>query len=259
MLGCRVRAKPGSSTWRRDPRPVSQSWLTSTPRNRASADSRRSPSDAAALPAAPLFEPIPGRLQPPERARRTTHEPARTRGLDSRACVRRAFVIRVARVRGRRAVAGDVTDAAPRFRHCRRRARFERRWPGAEIRFVLNRQAAYATSCPYPGLLLDDSPTRRQRRGRCATCSRSVPTSSSSTVPAGWSSTVPRARSGGRVVYVSSRPKTRWKGFRLRRMRVMDQHWIAQPRFFGGEATAYERLQATTGRPARTRDPRQPA
>jgi hypothetical protein len=37
---------------------------------------------------------------------------------------------------------------------------FERRWPGSEIHFVLNRQASYAASCPYPGLLLDDSPTR---------------------------------------------------------------------------------------------------
>jgi glycosyltransferase involved in cell wall biosynthesis len=33
-------------------------------------------------------------------------------------------------------------------------------------------------------------------------------------------------------------------------MRVMDQHWIAQPRFFGGEPTAYERLKLRlVGRP----------
>jgi glycosyltransferase involved in cell wall biosynthesis len=48
---------------------------------------------------------------------------------------------------------------------------------------------------------------------------------------------------GAAVVYVSSRPRTRWKGFRLRRMRYMDQHWIAQPRFLGGDLTRWERLK----------------
>jgi hypothetical protein len=126
---------------------------------------------------------------------------------------------------------------------------FERRWPGSEIHFVLNRQASYAASCPYPGLLLDDSPTRagaavehylQQQRADVVVFDSS-----------GRLAQYRAARaSGGRVVYVSSRPKTRWKGFRLRRMRVMDQHWIAQPRFFGGEATAYERLKLRlVGRP----------
>jgi glycosyltransferase involved in cell wall biosynthesis len=33
-------------------------------------------------------------------------------------------------------------------------------------------------------------------------------------------------------------------------MRILDQHWIAQPRFFGGEPTAYERLKLRlVGRP----------
>src|SRR5512135_1267255 len=35
-----------------------------------------------------------------------------------------------------------------------------RRWPDADVHFVLNREAPYAASCPYPALLLDDSPTR---------------------------------------------------------------------------------------------------
>jgi glycosyltransferase involved in cell wall biosynthesis len=42
---------------------------------------------------------------------------------------------------------------------------------------------------------------------------------------------------------VSSRATTRRKGFRLRRMRRMDQHWIAQPRILGGDLGAGERLR----------------
>jgi hypothetical protein len=48
---------------------------------------------------------------------------------------------------------------------------------------------------------------------------------------------------GARVVFVSSRATTRRKGFRLRRMRRMDQHWIAQPRILGGDLGAGERLR----------------
>ena len=39
-------------------------------------------------------------------------------------------------------------------------AGLKRRWPDCSIRFVLNREAPYATSAPYPVTLLDDSPTR---------------------------------------------------------------------------------------------------
>jgi hypothetical protein len=125
----------------------------------------------------------------------------------------------------------------------------ERRWPESAVRFVLNRQASYATSCPYPGLLLDDSPTRSS-----AAVERYLQLERADVVVFDSSGRLAQYRaaraSGGRVIYVSSRPKTRWKGFRLRRMRVMDQHWIAQPRFFGGEPTGYERLKLRlVGRP----------
>jgi hypothetical protein len=125
----------------------------------------------------------------------------------------------------------------------------ERRWPDSQIRFLLNRHAPYAASAPYPGLQLDDSPTRasaaveqylRQERADVVFFDSS-----------GRLAQYRAARAaGGRVVYVSSRPKTRWKGFRLRRMRALDQHWIAQPRFLGGEPNAYERFKLRlTGRP----------
>jgi glycosyltransferase involved in cell wall biosynthesis len=51
-------------------------------------------------------------------------------------------------------------------------------------------------------------------------------------------------RLGAKVVFVSSRPSSRRKGFRLRRMRWFDQHWIAQPRFLGGNLRRRERAKS---------------
>jgi glycosyltransferase involved in cell wall biosynthesis len=50
-------------------------------------------------------------------------------------------------------------------------------------------------------------------------------------------------RLGAKVVFVSSRPSSRRKGFRLRRMRSFDQHWIAGPRFLAGDLTRAERAK----------------
>jgi hypothetical protein len=125
----------------------------------------------------------------------------------------------------------------------------ERRWPGCEIRFVLNTAAPYAASAPYPGLRLDDSPTR----SNAAVCAyvRSVRPDVVVFDSAGRQAQYAAAREvGAAVVYVSSRPKTRWKGFRWRRMRLLDQHWIAQPRILGGAPGPYEQLKLRVlGRP----------
>jgi hypothetical protein len=126
----------------------------------------------------------------------------------------------------------------------------ERRWPGCHIRFVLNNAAPYAASAPYPGLRIDDSPTR----SNAAVCAylRSERPHVVVFDSAGRQAQYAAAREvGARVVYVSSRPKTRWKGFRWRRMQVLDQHWIAQPRQLGGAPGPYERLKLRVlGRPA---------
>jgi hypothetical protein len=126
----------------------------------------------------------------------------------------------------------------------------ERRWSGCEIRFVLNSAAPYAASAPYPGLRLDDSPTRSSA-AVCAYLRRERP----DVVvfdSAGRQAQYATAREvGAAVVYVSSRPRTRWKGFRWRRMRLLDQHWIAQPRQLGGAPGPYERLKLRLlGRPS---------
>ncbi len=118
----------------------------------------------------------------------------------------------------------------------------ERRWPGCAIRFVVSRDAPYARDAPYPVSLVERSPTyetpevkailRRERPDVVVFDS------------AGRVAQYRAARElGARVVFVSSRATTRRKGFRLRRMRWLDQHWIAQPRFLGGDLGAGERLR----------------
>jgi hypothetical protein len=118
----------------------------------------------------------------------------------------------------------------------------EQRWPGCRIRFVLNRSAPYATDAPFPGLLIDDSPTRAN-----AVVAEFIASERPDIVVFDSSGRLAQYRAahaaGAGVIYVSSRPKTRWKGFRLRRMRALDQHWIAHPRFLGGELSAYERCK----------------
>ena len=118
----------------------------------------------------------------------------------------------------------------------------ERRWPGCAIRFIVSRDAPYACDIPYPVRLVDRSPTY-ETRVVIDTIERERPDvvifdSSGRVAQYG------RAKElGARVVFVSSRATTRRKGFRLRRMRRMDQHWIAQPRILGGDLRAGERLR----------------
>jgi hypothetical protein len=116
----------------------------------------------------------------------------------------------------------------------------ERRWPGCSIKFVVSRDATYSQGGPYPALLLDRSPTFE-----AAAVARILEQERPHVVvfdSAGCLSQYLAAqRVGARVVYVSSRPSTRRKGFRLRRLLATDQFWIAQPRFLGGGLTLRER------------------
>jgi glycosyltransferase involved in cell wall biosynthesis len=118
----------------------------------------------------------------------------------------------------------------------------ERRWPAVDIRFVLSRDAAYAEDTHYPVRLVDRSPTH---------CTGQVIAILDEERPdlvvfdsSGRVAQYAHARRlGARIVFVSSRPSTRRKGFRLRRLRHFDQYWIAQPRFLGGGLTRLERLR----------------
>jgi len=116
------------------------------------------------------------------------------------------------------------------------------RWRGARVRFVLSRQASYAASCPFPTVLLQDSPTRDVApvvELICRTRPDAVIFDSAGRV----SQLKAAARVGAARIYISSRPKTRWKGFKLSRMRWTDEHWIASPAFLGLDLTLLERAK----------------
>jgi hypothetical protein len=117
-----------------------------------------------------------------------------------------------------------------------------RRWPQAEIRFIVNREAGYARDLPFAGVLVNGSPTFNS-----ADVKRTIDATRPDVVvfdSAGRVEQLAHARRrGADTVYVSSRPRARWKGFRLRRMRHLEQHWLAWPRFLQGELTPWERIK----------------
>jgi hypothetical protein len=117
-----------------------------------------------------------------------------------------------------------------------------RRWPAADIRFVLSREAGYAQEAPFPVVLVDRSPT--YETGAVVRAIEELRPDIVVFDSAGRVAQYRQARRGGaRVVYVSSRPKTRWKGFRVRRMLQLDQHWLAWPRALDGGLSPWERLK----------------
>jgi len=123
------------------------------------------------------------------------------------------------------------------------------RWPSAAIRFVLSREAPYAGSVPYPATLLAASPTFHSAEV--------------AELIAGWRPHLvvfdnsgrtaqlrAARRAGAAVVYISARRRQRRKAFRLRWMTLIDEHWIAYPKFVAGALTLLERLKLRVlGRP----------
>ena len=113
------------------------------------------------------------------------------------------------------------------------------RWPASDVCFLISRDAAYAQGGPFPSLLLDRSPTFES-----PAVFRAIEELRPHVVVFDSAGRVEQQqaaqRAGAGVVFVSSRPSIRRKGFSLRRMRATDQHWIAQPRFLGGQLTAVE-------------------
>ncbi len=123
------------------------------------------------------------------------------------------------------------------------------RWPGADIRFVLNRDAPYAADAPFPATLLPSSPTFH---------SAAVIDLLEKWRPeivvfdnAGRTAQLRAARRlGARVVYISARKRQRRKAFRWLWMPMIDEHWIAYPEFIAGRLGIIETLKLRmTGRP----------
>lgn len=125
----------------------------------------------------------------------------------------------------------------------------QRRWPQAQLHFVLSAQAPYAAQCPFPATLLPGSATLHSAQvlQLLATFRPDIAIFDN----AGRTSQIRAARAGGaRVVYISSRRRQRAKAFRLAWMRLLSEHWIAYPRFIAGDLGALERLKLKLlGRP----------
>src|ERR1700688_4242309 len=124
------------------------------------------------------------------------------------------------------------------------------RWPRASFQFILSRAAPYAAQSPFPAVLLASSPTFH---------SAAVIEIMNNWRPdivifdnAGRTEQLRAARKiGARVVYISARRRQRNKAFRVRWMRVIDEHWIAYPEFIAGKLNFMERLKRKLlGRPA---------
>ena len=116
------------------------------------------------------------------------------------------------------------------------------RWPGAALLFILSREAPYAASAPIPTELLDSSPTFHT--GAVVDIIGRWRPDVVIFDNAGRTAQLRAAkRAGARVVYISSRPRQRSKAFRLRWMRILDEHWIAYPQFVAGQLLFLERLK----------------
>jgi hypothetical protein len=118
----------------------------------------------------------------------------------------------------------------------------QRRWPTAQIHFVLSRQAPYAATVPFASTLLDSSPTFHTRA-----VARLIKEFKPSIVVfdnAGRTAQLRAARrKGARIVYISARLRQRRKAFRWRWMRMLDEHWIAYPELIAGELGWWERFK----------------
>ena len=116
------------------------------------------------------------------------------------------------------------------------------RRPDASVHFLLSRDAPYAASSPFATTLLEASPTFH--------------TAAVVEFMKGWRPDVvifdnagrtaqlsAAKRGGARVIFVSARRRQRNRAFRLRWMRLIDEHWIAYPRFIAGRLRRWERLK----------------
>jgi hypothetical protein len=108
-----------------------------------------------------------------------------------------------------------------------------RRWPDSAIHFVVSSAAPYANSVPFPATLVPASPTYHSREV-AETIAQFRPTLTIFDNAGRTEQLRSALRAGSRIVYVSSRLRQRRKAFRLRWMRMLDEHWVAYPEFVAG-------------------------
>jgi ADP-heptose:LPS heptosyltransferase len=125
----------------------------------------------------------------------------------------------------------------------------KRRFPQAEIHFVLSREAPYTANVPFAKTVLPYSATFHPKE--VAQLMREFRPDLAIFDNAGRTSQLRAARAvGAKIVFVSSRERQRRRAFRIRWMRLIDEHWIAWPERVAGPLTRFERLKlAMLGRP----------
>jgi glycosyltransferase involved in cell wall biosynthesis len=117
-----------------------------------------------------------------------------------------------------------------------------RRWPDAKPHFALSRVAPLAVDFPFDCTLLPASPTFHSAEVNqlIALLKPDVVIFDNS----GRTRQLRAARAAGaRIVYISSRPRQRRKAFRWRWRQMIDEHWIAYPRFLAGSLSWLERFK----------------
>ena len=114
--------------------------------------------------------------------------------------------------------------------------------PAADIRFLVSRTAVFREAVEFPIIDCDASPTNSTPQVLAAIESfrPHVMVFDNS----GRTSQLRAAkRAGARIVFSSRAPKLRWKAFRIKWMRLLDEHWIVFPTFVTGGRTWLERLK----------------
>jgi hypothetical protein len=124
-----------------------------------------------------------------------------------------------------------------------------KRWPASQIHFILSREAIYAGECPFPATLLPSSPTFHSREvGLFIESYRPDVVVFDNAGRTAQLRSVVQAK--GRVIYISSRARQRRRAFRMRWMRLIDEHWIAYPEFIAGPLSGFEKAKRRLiGRP----------
>ena len=117
-----------------------------------------------------------------------------------------------------------------------------RKQPEAEVHFLVSRTAVFREAVEFPIHDCDASPTRStaQVLGAIDGFSPHVVVFDNS----GRTAQLKAARrAGARVVFSSRAPHLRRKAFRLKWMRLLDEHWMVFPRFVTGELGWSEKLK----------------
>ncbi|WP_394202782.1 glycosyltransferase family 9 protein [Shewanella waksmanii] len=117
-----------------------------------------------------------------------------------------------------------------------------RRWPDAQIDFVLNRYAPYIHQCPYRTHLVDDTPTKKVKE-----VNQLVTDLQPDIVifdAAGRKAQLKHAkRCGAKVIFISQHRRKRSRGMKIERALVTDSHWVVQPEFVIGDISAVDKLK----------------